>query len=731
MLSTQTLVIVGTNLLTMILSAALALLVFWQSPRQRVNQLFVLMVCILFLHGVVNITSRFVDPLNLDADLLFDLSNILYAWFITVIYFFADKFSPASDRRIPFIALGLNLTINALVILDLTNHNTIPSVLDLGGYVTQYTPIGLIGLGGFLSFVLVTMFMLRRSADRRAQAVWPALAVMLGGVILVALRPLSNTGLPFAFLFSLPYGSLSELAAAYMLGRAVLSTQLFDPMRQLNLELQSVNQQLESASRLKSQFLANMSHELRTPLNSIIGYTQLVLDGIYGPVTDKQRDRLDKVARNGHNLLSLINDILDLSKIEAGQLILQPERVSVSELLQSITATFEPLAESKGIHFQVIYPDDAFLNADPVRARQILINLVANAVKFTRQGEVTLTARQNGSMMSFAVADTGIGIPQDSLKLIFEEFRQVDNSTTREYEGTGLGLAITRRLAELHGGTVSVESTVGKGSTFTVTLPLVDVALPAGPPTLQGSAGPLILAIDDNPDAIGLIQDYLGRDQYRVLGVNSGREGIEQARRLKPHAITLDVMMPGMDGWQVLSELKANPETAHIPVIMVSVVNDFPLAYSLGASGCVLKPINPGRLLETLQRVAPSHSDHPVLVVVSSDSERSALEAILRSQNKRAFFATTAAAAREWLMSHSADLIVLDLVLPDESGLDLLAFIRDRHTPITVPVVVVATKEITQEEETLLRERYAALVQNGGDLKTVLSSHMKEALSRL
>jgi signal transduction histidine kinase len=270
----------------------------------------------------------------------------------------------------------------------------------------------------------------------------------------------------------------------------VLKYQLFDPIHQLNLRLEQANKELEVASRHKSQFLANMSHELRTPLNSIIGYTQLTLDGVYGTINDKQTDRLWRVVDNGRNLLSLINDLLDISKIEAGRLTLTCQPVNTAELIQGIVTTVDPLIQKKGLSLTCDYAQSPAICVDEDRARQVLVNILSNAVKFTHAGGISIRTRPDNPFLRISVEDTGIGIPQEALATIFEEFKQLDDSLTRRYEGTGLGLTIARRITEMHGGRIEVESTVGVGSIFHVLFPLADNQAENAAPAAQNAPSP-------------------------------------------------------------------------------------------------------------------------------------------------------------------------------------------------------------------------------------------------
>ncbi len=489
-ISTQTVVVVGANLLVTIVGAALMLLVLWQAPRQRSNQIFALMMFTLLMYSLINLLGRFAGALNIDADTFLDANGILYIWFGLELLLFLDEFTRLRIRWLKAGILALTVISTALVALDLTNFNTRPSATDIGGYVTDYTPLGFSLFLVYIAILVGIILQMRRAQDPRPRAVWPALACIVGGLLLLSLRPLSaltagDDGLFDVFL-TVPWNSLGLSAAAVVLGRAVLKYQLFDPAHQLNLSLEQANRELEEANRLKSRFLANISHELRTPLNSIIGYTQLVLDGLYGPVTDVQNERLSRVVRNGRSLLTFINDLLDISKIQAGEMILAPARVESGEMIRAVMAAVEPLAEKKGLTLTCDFVQSPAIQVDEGRARQILHNIVGNAVKFTAKGSVALKTNVDGDFLRIAVADTGIGIPEEALTTLFQEFRQVDGSSTREFEGTGLGLSIARRLAELHGGRIEVESAPGVGSTFTVWLPLA----PSQPEAQETTAPP-------------------------------------------------------------------------------------------------------------------------------------------------------------------------------------------------------------------------------------------------
>jgi len=387
-------------------------------------------------------------------------------------------------------------------------------------------------------------------------------------------------------------------------------------------ELRAANEELRKASRLKSEFLANMSHELRTPLNSIIGFTRIVARKTDGVIDSAQTENLKKVLHSANLLLDQINEILDLAKIEAGRVTISRESFEIEPFLKELAGTVKPLVEAGGNSLTLDFASDlGVATTDRGKLRQIVLNLLSNASKFTKGGRLWLRCRRAAQgRLRIEVEDTGIGIAADQLDIIFEEFRQADGSTSREYGGTGLGLSIAKRLTEMLGGRVEVRSTPSIGSMFAIELPIkplaeLDTSQPCDeqpsldvPPVADEPRRPVVLHIDDDPHALYLVKEELKDANYEVVGVRNGMEGIVLARRLQPACILLDVMLPAMDGWDIIAELKRDPATSAIPVVFLSMVENQALGKSMGASAYLLKPVTGETILGTLERVTEESS---------------------------------------------------------------------------------------------------------------------------
>jgi adenylate cyclase len=478
-------------------------------------------------------------------------------------------------------------------------------------------------------------------------------------------------------------------------------------------DLASARDAANAASQTKSSFLANMSHELRTPLNAIIGLTEMLVTNAARFGTDKALEPLQRVNRAGTHLLGLINQVLDLSKIEAGKLELNLESISIAPLIEEVVGTARQLAEQNKNRLSVECPRDLLpIEADAMRLRQILLNLLSNACKFTKDGEVSLRVAtiqdERRHFIEFSVTDTGIGMTSDQMTRLFEEFSQADASTARHYGGTGLGLAITRRLCQMMGGDITVTSEPGKGSTFTVRLPFTanhTVDVPAHP---SGDASPMepgrdcVLVIDDDPTARELISEYLREAGFTVITAAGGREGLKRAKEYHPIAITLDVMMPDIDGWTVLAALRGDPELADIPVVMATIVDEQRHGMTLGASGYLTKPIDRDRLVNLMQRFRAPAGPTQVLVVEDDALQRERIRSWLEPQQWLLAEAENGRVALDRLRESQPDVILLDLMMPEMDGFQLVGELQKHPEWRRIPVLVVTARDLTAEDRVRL-----------------------------
>ncbi len=509
----------------------------------------------------------------------------------------------------------------------------------------------------------------------------------------------------------------------------------------------------EHANQAKSSFLANMSHELRTPMNAIIGYTEMLTEDAEDLGQDDFIPDLQKILAAGKHLLALINDVLDLSKIEAGKMTLFLEEVEVESLIDDVTTTIQPLVDKNSNRLIVdLDPRARTLRADETKVRQTLFNLLSNASKFTDKGTITLEvrrlARAGTDWLAFKVADTGIGMSAEQMARVFEEFTQADSSTTRKFGGTGLGLTISKKFCQLMGGDIAVESEEGHGTTFTVGLPAVvsdqpapEAATAAAPPAAAPPAASetedaapgaeTVLVIDDDPNTLDLTRRFLSREGFAVETAGSGVRGLELAKSLGPSAITLDVMMPGMDGWAVLTELKKDPQTAGIPVIMLTMLDQKEMGFALGASEYMSKPIDRRRLTSYLERyLASSRAGGGRILVVDDETEtRELLRRGLEKSGWSIDEAENGLVALARLADVVPDLILLDLAMPQMNGFDFLAELRESEEWRDVPVVVVTGRDLSAEEQARLDGQVEAVLKKGAVGRDSLLSELRDLVA--
>ncbi len=509
-------------------------------------------------------------------------------------------------------------------------------------------------------------------------------------------------------------------------------------------ELEVARDAAQEASRTKSSFLANMSHELRTPLNAIIGVTEMLQEDAREFSREDEIEPLDRVQRAARHLLALINDILDLSKIEAGKMELVLENFPIATLIDDVVHTVESIASKNGNEIVVNCPDAiGSIYADEIRVRQALMNLVSNASKFTSNGTVTVSTVKkrtaDGEHVEFAVMDTGIGMDPDQLAKLFQEFSQADSSTTRKYGGTGLGLAISRRFCQMMGGDISVESELGHGSKFVMTLPIhvgvTDKSARTSEPSRLRASGshevPLILVVDDDPTVREVVGRYLEREGFTFAEADGGREGLRLARELSPAAITLDITMPDLDGWTVLAAIKGDPELADIPVILLTIIDEKNRGFALGASEYLVKPVDRDKLIRVLRQLS-TPAGGSVLVVDDDEISRAGLRNALQQAGWQVAEADNGQIALSRLTEARPSAILLDLMMPEMDGFEFLDEVRQHEDWRDIPVIVITARDVTAEDRARLNGRVEGVVQKTGrdEMLRQVSSELAKCVER-
>jgi PAS domain S-box-containing protein len=537
-------------------------------------------------------------------------------------------------------------------------------------------------------------------------------------------------------------------------------------LKQFEHTLQQTNAELAEASRMKSEFLANMSHELRTPLNAIIGFSELLKDGLIGELTDEQCGFISDIFSSGTHLLSLINDILDLSKVEAGKMELDLEPVPIASLFANSMSIIREKAAERHIHLELKAGSDlGDIRVDVRKVKQILYNLLSNAVKFSNDGgdvvlDVTKVPRAEvgelpgewagrrfaafdnafDTFLRISVSDTGIGISEAGLHGLFQPFTQIDSGLARKYEGTGLGLAMVKLLTELHGGTVAVESAEGEGSTFTVWLPLR--AADGSPPPARTAGNVDIdpesvlrtaLVVEDDYKSAELIRVQLEAEGFTVLHASSAEDGLVMARKQPLSLITLDIMLPNMDGWEFLARIKQTAELRRIPVVIVSIVADASKGFSLGAAAVMQKPISRQELFESLADIGmtPVSGDAPLRILIVDD-DRPAVELTAEGVDLLASTVLRAYGGREAIQTarrELPDVIVLDLMMPDVSGFDVVAALQEQPDTARIPVLIVTARHLDAADRSRLNGYVSAIMEKGDFGPGQLRDEVRRAMS--
>ena len=628
---------------------------------------------------------------------------------------------------------GTVLLATALVLVATKGHALLPPIMQ----GSRYTPTMIVVVSSVWGLSLAALVILWRRRKRSLLDLW-LMVVLCAWLLDIALSAVFNAGrFDLGFYAGRAYGLLaaSFVLVVLLLENGALHHRLIEANRReseraaeashlagelglSNGRLALSNERLQQANQRKSDFLANMSHELRTPLNAIIGFSEVLKDDLVGELSDQQRDYVGDILSSGEHLLALINDILDLSKIEAGRMTLEPEPLVIAELLERSLSMVREKAMTHRIDLCVeIEPDLPAFQGDERKIKQIVFNLLSNAVKFTPDaGRVVLRAaridRAGAPALEISVTDTGIGISEEDQARLFESFVQIESPLTKRFEGTGLGLSLVKLLAQLHGGSIGVRSAPNQGSTFSVQLPWVDPTAPAGKPgsplaTARRSrrAKPLALVVEDEPRAAELLRVQLESAGLDVLHAADAGTGIRLAHEHDPDVITLDVLMPGMNGWDFLAAIKAESRFADTPVIIISIVAEKTKGLSLGAACVVQKPVDRLELATALASLGllPWRKPPAKVLVIDDDPAATALlSSYLQASGHEVL---CAAGGREGIESARAcepDVVLLDLVMPGMSGFDVVDTLKGDALTRMIPIIVITAKDLSPEERNAL-----------------------------
>jgi signal transduction histidine kinase/CheY-like chemotaxis protein len=503
----------------------------------------------------------------------------------------------------------------------------------------------------------------------------------------------------------------------------------------------------EKANRFKSEFIANMSHELRTPLNAIIGYSEMLEEDAEDKGDLEFADDARKINVSGKHLLAMINDILDLSKIETGHMELYIEAFSVDTLIQEVVLTIDPLVRKNNNKLIVANNEIGIeMKSDLTKVRQILFNLLSNACKFTEKGTITLSVRktqvEGSPAIAFEVSDTGIGMNNENVEKLFQAFTQADASINRRFGGTGLGLTISKHFCNMMDGSINVTSEFGEGSVFTVVLPIeynqntLIERQDNNKKSLKNDKRSLkktVLIIDDESEARDLLSRLLKKEGHRVVLARSGQEGLQLAKQHRPHLITLDIIMPQMDGWTVLSALKNDKDLRDIPVIIISLTGERQLGFSLGATDFLTKPIERENLIHTLSKYSTKHYSHAPKVLIVEDDKvtQELLQQIMSKEHWDSLVASNGAEALECLNHYSPDLILLDLMMPIMDGFEFLERLQNQPKGVEIPIIVLTAKDLSKEEQTRLQGTVENIILKGSFSHKELNQEIKKHLSSI
>ncbi len=567
-----------------------------------------------------------------------------------------------------------------------------------------------------------------------------AFAVAWGGASLLFLNPVNalvaatrrlragdlsaRTGLRYG------RGELDQLARAFDDTAAKLQAHaatLEQRVAERTAQLKAAKTEADRANQAKSDFLSRMSHELRTPLNAVIGFSELLLERVVGDLNTKQEEFIRDVRDSGVHLLSLINDVLDISKIEAGRMELHIAETDLAEVVEAAMTTLRPMIERKHLDLSsTLDPRAPVIRADKVRLKQILYNLLSNAVKFTPEGgQIRIETHQINGDLELAVVDTGPGIAPEEQRKLFQEFVQLDTPQPSEYTGTGLGLVLVKRLTELHGGRVRLESEVGKGSRFTVRLP-IGLGTVLAPDGTQP-----ILIVDDDPAIQRLFAHYLTEGGYRIEVTGEGQNLVDKVKAVRPAAICLDIRLPGVEDWDVLRHLKEDPETAMIPIVAVTILDDEQLAFTLGAASFLAKPVRREDLLDAVAKVMGGLTVvNPTILVVDDDPYvRGLITPLLEQAGHRTLTASGGQEGITQAQQHLPNLILLDLTMPDVSGFDVIAALREDIRTRGIPIIVLTAKDLTTKERAFLEQQVQGVSRKGSTLPQTLVEEVSRALT--